>query len=165
MPAAARPRWPRHHRDGHAGRDHHYKESLRQRGALLKGKRDGCSTWAGVPRAPASTPAPKGDHRRQAASLTTLLVSGRLHLLCRPREGGPGHRLCALQHAGSAGRPADGRMVDQTWGDIWRTEPARRTLLKWPLMGISPQRAIAVGDGANDLPMMGAVNLSVVLPR
>jgi phosphoserine phosphatase len=28
-------------------------------------------------------------------------------------------------------------------------------------MGIAPQQAIAMGDGANDLPMMGAVGLSV----
>jgi phosphoserine phosphatase len=28
-------------------------------------------------------------------------------------------------------------------------------------MGISPAQAIAVGDGANDLPMMGAAGLSV----
>ena len=28
-------------------------------------------------------------------------------------------------------------------------------------MGIAPHQAIAVGDGANDLPMMGAVGLSV----
>ncbi|HVE51861.1 MAG TPA: HAD hydrolase family protein, partial [Ramlibacter sp.] len=28
-------------------------------------------------------------------------------------------------------------------------------------LGIAPQQAIAVGDGANDLPMMGAAGLSV----
>jgi phosphoserine phosphatase len=28
-------------------------------------------------------------------------------------------------------------------------------------MGISPEQAIAVGDGANDLPMMGAAGLSI----
>jgi phosphoserine phosphatase len=28
-------------------------------------------------------------------------------------------------------------------------------------MGISPAQAIAMGDGANDLPMMGAAGLSV----
>jgi phosphoserine phosphatase len=29
------------------------------------------------------------------------------------------------------------------------------------LMGIAPEQAIAVGDGANDLPMMGVAGLSV----
>ncbi len=29
------------------------------------------------------------------------------------------------------------------------------------LRGISPKQAIAMGDGANDLPMMGAAGLSV----
>ena len=52
-----------------------------------------------------------------------------------------------------------GRMVDQAWGDICDGAEKRRTLLEVAsLMGISPQQAIAVGDGANDLPMMGACN-------
>ena len=55
-----------------------------------------------------------------------------------------------------------GRMVDQAWGDICDGAEKRRTLLEVAsLMGISPQQAIAVGDGANDLPMMGAAGLSV----
>ena len=29
------------------------------------------------------------------------------------------------------------------------------------LLGLPPERTIAVGDGANDLPMMGAAGLSV----
>ena len=38
----------------------------------------------------------------------------------------------------------------------------RRVLLEvCDLMGIAPQQAIAVGDGANDLPMMGAAGLSI----
>ena len=55
-----------------------------------------------------------------------------------------------------------GRMVDQPWGDICDGAEKRRTLLEVStLMGIQPEQCIAVGDGANDLPMMGVAGLSV----
>jgi phosphoserine phosphatase len=55
-----------------------------------------------------------------------------------------------------------GRMVDQPWGDICDGEEKRRMLLQTCAeMGIAPAQAIAMGDGANDLPMMGAAGLSV----
>jgi phosphoserine phosphatase len=55
-----------------------------------------------------------------------------------------------------------GRMVDQAWGDICDGEEKRKTLLDTcQMMGISPDQAIAMGDGANDLPMMGVAGLSV----
>jgi phosphoserine phosphatase len=55
-----------------------------------------------------------------------------------------------------------GRMVDQPWGDICDGEEKRRMLLQTcAAMGIAPAQAIAMGDGANDLPMMGAAGLSV----
>ena len=53
-------------------------------------------------------------------------------------------------------------MVDQPWGDICDGAEKRRTLLEVAtLMGISPSQCIAMGDGANDLPMMGVAGLSV----
>ena len=55
-----------------------------------------------------------------------------------------------------------GRMVDQPWGDSCDGEEKRRTLLATcAQLSINPLQAIAVGDGANDLPMMGAAGLSV----
>ena len=55
-----------------------------------------------------------------------------------------------------------GRMVDQAWGDICDGEEKRRMLLATcEALGISPQQAIAMGDGANDLPMMSVAGLSV----
>jgi phosphoserine phosphatase len=55
-----------------------------------------------------------------------------------------------------------GRMVDQAWGDICDGEEKRRmlaqTCARW---GFAPDQAIAMGDGANDLPMMGLAGLSV----
>jgi len=50
-----------------------------------------------------------------------------------------------------------GRLVDQPWGDICDGAEKRRTLLEVAtLMGITPAQCMAVGDGANDLPMMTA---------
>jgi phosphoserine phosphatase len=55
-----------------------------------------------------------------------------------------------------------GRLVHQDWGDICDGVEKRRTLLAACVeLGIPPSRAIAVGDGANDLPMMEAAGLSI----
>jgi phosphoserine phosphatase len=53
-------------------------------------------------------------------------------------------------------------LVLQSWGDICDGAEQRRTLLEVAsLMGIAPHECIAMGDGANDLPMMSAAGLSV----
>ena len=55
-----------------------------------------------------------------------------------------------------------GRLVDQPWGDICDGEEKRRMLVETcAQLGINPLQSIAMGDGANDLPMMGAAGLSV----
>jgi phosphoserine phosphatase len=53
-------------------------------------------------------------------------------------------------------------MIDQPWGDICDGAEKRKMLLETCVqLGISPKQAIAVGDGANDLLMMGEAGLSV----
>ena len=55
-----------------------------------------------------------------------------------------------------------GRLVDQTWGDICDGAEKRKKLLETCAdMGIKPEQSIAMGDGANDLLMMGVAGLSV----
>lgn len=55
-----------------------------------------------------------------------------------------------------------GRLQPQPWGDICDGAEKRRTLLEvCSLIGCTPQQAIAVGDGANDVPMLGAAGLAV----
>jgi phosphoserine phosphatase len=53
-------------------------------------------------------------------------------------------------------------MVDQEWGDICDGEEKRRMLkATCAQLGISLEQSIAMGDGANDLPMMSVAGLSV----
>jgi phosphoserine phosphatase len=55
-----------------------------------------------------------------------------------------------------------GRLVDQPWGDICDGAEKRKKLLETCAeLGISPKQSIAMGDGANDLLMMGVAGLSV----
>jgi len=55
-----------------------------------------------------------------------------------------------------------GGLVMQAWGEICDGEEKRRMLLQCAAeIGCTPAQTIAVGDGANDLPMMGAAGLSV----
>ena len=55
-----------------------------------------------------------------------------------------------------------GRMVDQHWGDICDGEEKRRMFIQTCAgNGVHPRHAIAMGDGANDLPMMSVAGLSV----
>jgi phosphoserine phosphatase len=53
-------------------------------------------------------------------------------------------------------------MVEQEWGDICDGAEKRKMLLETcAKLRISPRQAIAIGDGANDLPIMGEAGLSV----
>ena len=55
-----------------------------------------------------------------------------------------------------------GALVPRPWGDVVDGAEKRRVLLEVAeLMGIPPAQTIAVGDGANDLPMMAAAGLSI----
>ncbi|WP_348753742.1 phosphoserine phosphatase SerB [uncultured Aquincola sp.] len=96
------------------------------------------------------------------AGLKTLLVSGGFTFFAdRVRE-----RLQIDRARSNVLEVVDGhltgRLVDQPWGDICDGEEKKRTLLALCAEhGFEPRQAIAVGDGANDLPMMGAAGLSV----
>jgi phosphoserine phosphatase len=102
----------------------------------------------------------------KAAGLKVLLVSGGFTYFTdriRDRLGIDFARSNVLEVAsGPTCGTLTGRMVDQPWGDICDGAEKRRTLLEVAtLMGISMDQTIAMGDGANDLPMMGVAGLSV----
>ena len=169
-----------------------YKESLRQRVALLKGVTVQHMEQVFTERLRFNPGAKELITAAKAAGLTTLLVSGGFSFFADRVKAGLAidfarSNMLEVQDGQLTGRMVDqpwgdicdgaekrrtllevqdgqltGRMVDQAWGDICDGAEKRRTLLEVAsLMGISPQQAIAVGDGANDLPMMGVAGLSV----
>ena len=139
-----------------------YKESLRQRVRLLAGVTLGEMQQVLDQRLQLNPGAAELVRAFQAAGLKTLLVSGGFTFFTdavRDRLRIDWTRSNVLEVTDGA---LTGRMVDQPWGDICDGEEKRRTLLQTcAAMGISPAQAIAMGDGANDLPMMGAAGLSV----
>ena len=139
-----------------------FKESLRCRVALL----------AGVPmthletvyrdRLQLNPGAAELVQACQGAGLKTLLVSGGFTWFTdRVRD-----RLALDFTRSNTLEVKDGlltgHLCDQDWGDICDGECKRTTLLDTcSRLGIKPSQAIAVGDGANDLPMMAAAGLSI----
>jgi phosphoserine phosphatase len=139
-----------------------YKDSLRRRVALLKGVPVAAMQQVLDQRLQLNPGAETLVRACRAAGLKTLLVSGGFTFFSdhvRDRLGLDFTRSNVLEVAGGA---LTGRLVDQDWGDICDGEEKRRMLLATcAQLGLAPSRAIAVGDGANDLPMMGAAGLSV----
>ena len=139
-----------------------YKASLRQRVALLKGVPVAALQEVYDQRLRLNPGAETLVRAAQAAGLATLLVSGGFTFFTdrvRERLGIDHVRSNVLEVAD--GR-LTGRMVDQPWGDICDGAEKRRMLLETcERLGLAPARAIAIGDGANDLPMMGEAGLSV----
>ena len=134
-----------------------YKESLRQRVALLKGVTVGHMERVYNQRLQLNPGAAELVAACKAAGLTVLLVSGGFTFFTdriKARLGIDFARSNVLEIENDV---LTGRMVDQAWGDICDGLEKRRTLLEVAsLMGITPAQCIAVGDGANDLPMMTA---------
>ena len=139
-----------------------YKESLRRRVALLAGVSVEHLEHVYRQRLKLNPGAADLVLACKGAGLKVLLVSGGFTFFTdRLRE-----RL-ALDFARSNrleivdGR-LTGRLLDQHWGDICDGAQKRHTLLQaCDLIGCTPQQAIAMGDGANDLEMMAAAGLSV----
>ena len=139
-----------------------YKDSLRRRVALLKGVTEAHMQQVYDQRLQLNPGAQALVQACKAAGLKVLLVSGGFTFFTdriRDRLGIDFARSNVLEVDKGV---LTGRMVDQPWGDICDGAEKRRTLLEVAtLLGISPAQCIAMGDGANDLPMMGVAGLSV----
>lgn len=143
-----------------------YKDSLRRRVALLKGVTVADMEQVLVERLRINPGAAELIRACKAAGLKVLLVSGGFtYFAFRVRDTLDIDfvRANVLEIASGANcGELTGRMVDQAWGDICDGAEKRRTLLEVAsLLGIEPAECIAMGDGANDLPMMGVAGLSV----
>ena len=139
-----------------------YKDSLRRRVALLRGVPAAALTQVYEERLRLNPGAQTLVQACQQAGLKTLLVSGGFTFFTdRVRD------ILRMDFTRSnvfeiENSQLTGRMVDQAWGDICDGEEKRRMVLATcDALGISAQQAIAMGDGANDLPMMSVAGLSV----
>ena len=139
-----------------------YKESLRQRVALLKGVSVASMDQVYHERLKLNPGAAELVHACKGAGMKVLLVSGGFTFFTdrvRDELGIDYTRSNVLEVQDGF---LTGRMVDQPWGDICDGEEKRKMLLETcGNLGINPLQAIAMGDGANDLPMMGVAGLSV----
>ena len=139
-----------------------YKDSLRRRVALLKGVTVAHMEEVLNHRLQLNPGAENLVKVCQAAGMKVLLVSGGFTFFTdhvKDRLNINWTRSNVLEVVKGE---LTGRMVDQDWGDICDGEEKRKMLLQTcEQMGIAPSQAIAMGDGANDLPMMGVAGLSV----
>ena len=139
-----------------------FKDSLRRRVALLKGVTVADLEAVYTQRLELNPGAQALVDACKKAGLKVLLVSGGFSFFAdRVREsmGIDFARSNILEIQSGA---LTGKLVDQAWGDICDGAEKRRTLLEVAsLLGIAPAQCIAMGDGANDLPMMSVAGLSV----
>ena len=139
-----------------------FKDSLRRRVALLRGVPESALASVYADRLRLNPGVETFVAACQAAGLKTLLVSGGFSYFSeriRHRLGLDFARANVLEIAQGH---LTGALVERPWGDICDGNEKRRVVMEvCKLMGIDPDRAIAVGDGANDLPMMSVAGLSI----
>jgi phosphoserine phosphatase len=139
-----------------------YKDSLRRRVALLKGVPVTAMHEVYSQRLQLNPGAQALVEACQAAGLKTLLVSGGFTFFTDRIRDRLKLDFTRSNVLGEADGHLTGLLVDQPWGDICDGEEKRRMVLSTCAdLGISPSQCIAMGDGANDLPMMGVAGLSV----
>ncbi|MET0542263.1 MAG: phosphoserine phosphatase SerB [Variovorax sp.] len=139
-----------------------FKESLRRRVALLEGVPVTALQQVYDERLRLNPGAAELVGACKAAGLKVLLVSGGFTFFANRVKARLGIDFARSNLLDEADGRLTGRVAMQSWGDICDGAEKRRTLLEVAsLLGISPAETIAVGDGANDLPMMGEAGLSV----
>ncbi len=139
-----------------------YKDSLRQRMALLQGVPMASIERVLQERLTLTPGAKTLVDAAHAAGLKVLLVSGGFTYFAVHVKSLLGIDFVRANQFEVKDGQLTGGLIDQSWGDICDGEEKRSTVLGLAsLMGIDPEQVIAVGDGSNDLPMMRAVGLSV----
>jgi len=136
-----------------------FKDSLRRRVALLQGVPASALQQVYAQRLQLNPGAEALVQAAHAAGLKTLLVSGGFTYFAERVQARLGMHEA---HSNVLEIDAEGRLTGRVLGDIVDGDAKRRHLLSLcERVGCPPSAAIAVGDGANDLPMMGAAGLSV----
>ena len=139
-----------------------FRESLRRRLALLQGVTLSDMERVYTERLQINPGAAELIAACQKAGLKVLLVSGGFTFFANRVKARLNIDFAKSNQLEVAAGALTGGLVMQSWGDICDGEEKRRTVLEVAsLLGIEPVQCIAMGDGANDLPMMGAAGLSV----
>ena len=139
-----------------------FKDSLRRRLALLKGVPVTALDEVLKHRLQFNPGARELCAALKTAGLKLLLVSGGFTYFTRFVAAELGMDFVRSNELAIADGALTGGLVMQTWGEICDGDEKRRMLLECcAAIGCTPAQAMAVGDGANDLPMMAAAGLSV----
>ncbi len=139
-----------------------FKTSLRRRVALLKGVSVVSMERVYTERLQLNPGATELVAACKKAGMKVLLVSGGFTFFADRVAARLGIDYAKSNQLEALDGVLTGQLLDQPWGVICDGEEKRKTLLETcTLLGIEPSQAIAMGDGANDLPMMGAAGLSV----
>ena len=132
-----------------------YKDSLRRRVALLKGVSVASMDSVYRERLKLNPGAAELVNACKKAGLKTLLVSGGFTFFTDRIRDELGMDYTRSNVLDVDNGFLTGAMVDQPWGDICDGDEKRTMVLQTcAQLGITPAQVIAVGDGANDLPMM-----------
>ncbi|MFZ2909431.1 MAG: phosphoserine phosphatase SerB [Candidatus Desulfobacillus denitrificans] len=139
-----------------------YKDSLRRRVALLAGAPVEALERVWTERLQLNPGVETFVAACQTAGLKTLLISGGFSFFSERIRRRLKLDFARANTLGVAQGRLTGTLFDHAWGDIVDGAEKKRVVLEvCELMGIETRQAIAVGDGANDLPMMAAAGLSI----
>ncbi len=139
-----------------------FQDSLRRRLALLRGVPVSALDQVLAERLQFNPGARELCAALKAAGLKLLLVSGGFTFFTRHVAAELGMDYVRSNELEIADGALTGGLVAQAWGEICDGEEKRRMLLQCAAeIGATPAQCLAVGDGANDLPMMGVAGLSV----
>ena len=139
-----------------------YKESLRRRVALLAGAPASALETIYQDRLRLNPGVEQFVFACQQAGLKTLLVSGGFTYFSERIRQRLRLDFARANTLGVANGHLTGTLLERPWGDIVDGAEKKRVLLEvCELLGIEARQAMAVGDGANDIPMMAAAGLSI----
>ena len=139
-----------------------FKDSLRRRLALLQGVPESALEAVLKERLQFNPGARELCAALKTAGLKLLLVSGGFSYFTRYVVQELGIDFVRSNELEIKDGRLTGGLIPQAWGEICDGEEKRRMLLQCcDAIGAQPRQAIAVGDGANDLLMLGASGLSV----
>jgi len=139
-----------------------YKHSLRRRLSLLRGVPESALEQVYAHHLQLNPGVETFVAACQAAGLKTLLISGGFTYFSERVRARLKLDFARANMLEVVDGKLTGLLLERPWGEIVDGAEKKRVLLEvCELMGIDTAQAIAVGDGANDLPMMRVAGLSI----